>query len=238
MVSLNKLKILFLAAVVTGILMISLILFGIAWINSNPGYYRYAVTIDGLSNYTGEPVTDIIVPMPMRGGNLVFSEEELQYKQFGNWKSVIVVTPHGKMLAFQSLGANLTDIYAEFFKGFDPGELRLTNLQNESLSPLMSGGQDTPVRWNSSTQVRSNCTSVLFLPEDLVPLNVNATDIDVNLELTVSEGIHHSISGDTFRMSILEHIPPDIRGAIPVNVHVARYQSGGNWVPVNEADIR
>jgi hypothetical protein len=39
MVSLSKLKILFLAAAVTVILMFVLTLFGVAWINSNPGYY-------------------------------------------------------------------------------------------------------------------------------------------------------------------------------------------------------
>ncbi|WP_305066171.1 hypothetical protein [Methanoculleus sp.] len=234
MVSLNKLKILFLAAAVTVILMFSLTLFGVAWINSNPGYYRYTVTIGDLSNYTGEPVTDIIVPMPMRDGELVFSEEELQYRQFGNWKSVIVVTPYGKMLAFQSVGANLTDIHAEFFKNFDPGELRLTDPQNESLSPLMRGGLNASAGWNSSTRDGSGYTSVLFLPEDLVPLNASATDVAVNLELTVSEGTHHSISGDTFRVSILEHVPPDIRGVIPVNVHAARYEGGGNWVPISE----
>lgn len=231
MASLTKLKILFLVAAVTGILIISLTLFGVAWINSNPGYYRYVVMVDGLSNYTGELATDIIVPMPMRDGNLVFSEEELQYKQFGNWKSVIVVTPHGKMLAFQSVGANLTDIHAEFFKSFDPGALRLTDLQNETLSPLMSEGLDASAGWNSGTQEGSRYTSVLFFPEDLVPLNTNATDIVVNLELSVSEGIHHSISGDTFRMRILERIPPDIRGAIPVSAHIMKYQDG-NWVPL------
>lgn len=234
MVSLSKLKILFLAAAVTVILMFFLTLFGVAWINSNPGYYRYTVTIGGLSNYIDEPVTDIIVPMPMRDGELVFSEEELQYRQFGNWKSVIVVTPYGKMLAFQSVGTNLTDVHAEFFKNFDPGELRLTDPQNESLSPLMRDGLNSSAGWNSSTQDGSGYTSVLFLPKDLVPLNANATDVAVSLELTVSEGIHHSISGDTFRVSILEHVPPDIRGAIPVNVHAARYEGGGNWVPISE----
>ena len=75
MASLTKLKIVFLVAAVTGILIISLTLFGVAWINSNPGYYRYVVMVDGLSNYTGELATDIIVPMPMRDGNLVFRKK-------------------------------------------------------------------------------------------------------------------------------------------------------------------
>jgi hypothetical protein len=232
MESKNITKILFVVIVIIAAFVVLLPLFGASWINSNPGFYEYKISTEGLSQYQGGLITDIIVPMPMRDGSLVFSEEELQNQQFGNWKSVIVVTPHGKMLAFQSTDGDLTDIDADFFKKFDPGELAVTDIRDESLSPLIRENSDESKEWNSGTENRSEYVSIIFLPEDLVPLNANATDIVVNLELTISEGLNHSILGDTFRVTILERIPPEIRGEIPVNAHITQHLDG-NWVPLN-----
>lgn len=204
--------------------------FGIAWINSNPGLYSYTITTEGLSQYQGGLVTDVIVPIPMKNGELVFSEEELQNQQFGSWKSVIVETPYGKMLAFQSVGEELTDIDATFFRRYDPGELTVTDIQEESLSPLICKNCEEFTKGNAGTQDGPEYFSVIYLPDEIKPLSPDGPDIVINLKVDVSEGLNHSILGDTFRVTVHESIPPEIRGEISVDVVITQYVDG-NYIP-------
>ncbi|WAI00221.1 hypothetical protein [Methanogenium organophilum] len=220
MASINITKILLVVVVGTIAIFLFGTFFGLAWINSNPGQYSYTITTEGLSQYQGGLVTDVIVPIPMRDGELVFPEEELQNQQFGSWKSVIVETPYGKMLAFQSVGEDLTDIDATFFRRYDPGELTVTDISEESLSPLICKNCDGFPEY----------VSVIYLPDELAPLSPDAPDIVINLKADVSEGLNHSILGETFRVTVHESIPPEIRGEINVSVVITRYEDG-IWIP-------
>jgi len=220
MSSKTKSMALILGSVIIGITILLLAVFaGAAWINSNPGCYIYRVSVENLSQYTGGPVTEIIVPVPMRDGELVFSEEDLQNGQSGNWKPGIVETTHGSMLVFRSSGdGNLTDIHAEFFRGFAPGEPTVTRIQNESLSPLTSKASGDSEEWKPDTEY----ISVVILPLNLTPLDPDAGEILIDLELSVSEGLSHSVGGDLFHVNILEQIPPEIRGEIPVGAQITK----------------
>jgi hypothetical protein len=53
-------------------------IFGIGYINNSPGVYKYTVDIIGLENYQPCLITDIIVPLPVRGDQPVFYDDDLQ----------------------------------------------------------------------------------------------------------------------------------------------------------------
>lgn len=57
---------------------LGVLILGLAWADVNPATYTYQVTVTGLENYTGGPVTDILVPLPLREGEMIFSEEDLE----------------------------------------------------------------------------------------------------------------------------------------------------------------
>jgi len=232
MASINYTKILLVVAVGTVALIVFGTFFGVAWINSNPGHYSYTITTEGLSQYEGGPATEIIVPLPMRDGEPVFSKEELENRQFGSWRTALVETPHGTMLAFRPDGGNLTDIGATFSRRYAPGELRITDIRKESLSPLTCDHCDGPATWTNGTPDVPAYSSVIVLTDDLAPLGPDAPDIVIDIDAGVSEGLNHSILGDTYRVRVHENIPPDIRGAVNLSVAITQY-SDGDWVPLN-----
>ena len=141
-----SLKVIILGIIGIIIFFIIVIFAGVAYFNDNPGGYGYTINVEGLSNYQPSLITDIIVPLPVRDGHEVFSNEELQYKSFGDWKSVLVMTPYGKMLAFESIGRNLTDLHAEFFKVYPEGT-KIENITSESFSPVLPFTASNYTQW-------------------------------------------------------------------------------------------
>lgn len=232
MTSINYTKILLVVAVGTVAIIVFGTFFGVAWINSNPGHYSYTVTTEGLAGYEGGPGAEIIVPLPMRDGEPVFSKDELDNQQFGSWTSTVVETPYGTMLAFRSDGEDLTDITAEFSRRYEPGELKIANIREESLSPLTCDHCDGPATWTNGTPDVPQYSSVISLPDDLAPLGPDAGDIVIDIDVGVSEGLNHSILGDTYRVRMHESIPPDVRGDIIVSVDITQYADGA-WVSVD-----
>jgi len=206
--------------------------FGVAWINSNPGHYSYAVATEGLAGYEAGPGTEILVPLPMRGGEPVFSKEELENGRFGSWTPAVVETPHGTMLAFRPDGGTLTDIAATFSRRYEPGELKIADIRKESLSPLTCEHCDGPATWTNGTRDVPAYSSVIVLPEDLAPPGPEAGEIVIDIDAAVSEGLNHSILGDTYRVRMHESIPPEVRGDITVSVAITQY-ADGDWVPVD-----
>jgi len=72
---------------------LGVLILGLAWADVNPATYTYQVTVTGLENYTGGPVTDILVPLPLREGEMIFSEEDLEGQRVGAWKTLFAETP-------------------------------------------------------------------------------------------------------------------------------------------------
>jgi hypothetical protein len=178
------------------------------YLNNNPGAYGYTIHVEGLSGYEPGLITDIIVPLPMRDGQQVFNDEDLQYKSFGQWKSVLVMTPYGKMLAFESVGRNLTDIQAEFFRGYPP-EMRIENITSESLSPVLPFAPSDYTQWVYGKD--HAFSTIVFIPDSIRPLTPGRGDITFELQLDAFEGMLHSIRGKSYQVLVKEVIPPGVR---------------------------
>jgi hypothetical protein len=194
--------------------------FAVAYINNSPGLYRYTVDIRGLENYESGYITDIIVPLPVRDGQSVFTDDELQYKTFGNWKSLIIVTKFGKMLAFQNVGGNLTRIHATFSKKY-PGGTVIRNITQESLSPVLPLVHSDYSLLDPGSDSRRDYSSIVYIPDTIKPLHGGSDYLNVSLELFADEGMQHSISGNVYKVQISERIPPGVYNSTKVVVHVS-----------------
>ena len=198
---------------------------GIAYINNSPGLYKYTVDIQGLENYEPSMITDIIVPMPQRDGKPVFNDDDVQYQTFGNWKSIIVVTRVGKMLAFQSVGRNLTSIHAEFYKKYPEGTV-IQNITSESLSPVLPRVDSGYTQWLGEPDFDHDYSTLIYIPRTIRPLHSQGDSLVISLELIASEGLQHSISGKTYQVVVSERIPPGTYNSTPITVQVSERRSG------------
>jgi hypothetical protein len=195
-------------------------IFSIGYINNSPGLYKYSVDIEGLNNYQPSLITDIIVPIPMRDSEQVFADDELQYQKFGNWKTVLVVTKYGKMLAFESVGRNLTDIHAVFYRKY-PGGTRIKNITSESLSPVLPvsvSPYSQPIGVNNSL---GNYSTIVYIPDTIRPLHAENDLLTFNIELSATEGMQHSQVGSTYHVEINEKIPPGVYNMTEVLARVS-----------------
>ncbi len=194
--------------------------FSLAFINNSPGVYRYTVDIQGLENYEPGYITDIFVPLPVRDGQMVFADDELQYKTFGNWKSLIVVTKFGKMLAFQTVGGNLTGIHAVFSKKY-PGGTVIRNITQESLSPILPLVHSDYSLLDPGPDTGRDYSSIIYIPDTIKPFHGGSDYLTVSLELFADEGMQHSLSGNVYKVQISERIPPGVYNHTQVVVHVS-----------------
>lgn len=187
-----------------------IILAGVAWINNSPGGYKYTIDVQGLDMFTSGLVTDIIVPIPYRNGQQEISDLDLQYKTFGDWKSMLVVTPYGKMLAFEKLGENLTDIHAEFYTSYSDG-ITIENITEDSFSPVLLYTPSPYTQWITLKDPTHDYSTIIYVPASVQPLQSEFGEIHLNLELDAFEGMQHSMVGKGYRVVIKEVIPPDAR---------------------------
>jgi hypothetical protein len=187
-------------------------------IKNKPAYYFYGISVQGLENYGGNMATDILVPMPVKDGIPILSDEDLQYKHFGNWTSMIVVTKYGKMIAFQSKDKNLTDISANFIKNAGDGLINMTGL---ALYPVSSENNMTNyTMWvGGSENVRNNSTYV-FIDPYIKTNNGNNGTITFRLKFVGDEGKSSGITGDVYEIQIVEDVPVGVIGPIPVMAQV------------------
>jgi len=184
--------------------------------NNMPGYYEYTVSVRGLNNYQSGTITDIIVPLPMRDGKDVFSDDELQYKKFGDWTSLLVMTGSGKMLAFQTTERNLTNIEAKFFRQYPDG-IEIRNVLNESLFPVLAMNEvsDSPQEKTSREFI-----SKIYLNNATLPYDRSRPPVTFDLILTMNGGMIHSVRQGSYQVSILETVPHETRGWIPVSARI------------------
>jgi hypothetical protein len=207
--------------IIAFIAVISLVwFFGIGYINNSPGVYKYTVDIEGLENYEPSLITDIIVPLPVRGDQSVFNDDDLQYRTFGTWKTVLVMTRFGKMLAFESVGRNLTDIHAEFYQKYPEGT-RIENITRESLSPVLPLSPSAYAGNAEGNDPAHDYSTIIYIPDTIRPLHPETDSLTFNLELTASEGMQRSRAGRTYQVVILEKFPPNVNNMTPVAAHVS-----------------
>jgi len=209
-------------AVATGaaiVVLLLAVLIGTTLIHDMPATSTYTVSVNGLDRYTGGLATDILVPIPMINGKQAFSDEEMQYRQFGQWKSMLVVTPQGKMIAFQTLDRNLTNIHAQWFR-----ESRTNKTRIDSPVGLLSP-KINPAEGNYTRAVHpegEDYVSKVYIDEGMKALDVNNGTITFELSFFVSEGTNLGFMGKTYNAKVSEEIPAEVWKTIPVTVHIEK----------------
>jgi hypothetical protein len=211
-----------------------LILGGPNYFENQPASYEYTIKVKGLSNYNGSLVTDIIVPIPMKNGKQIFTDEEMQYQSFGIWTSILVVTKQGKMLAFQTGNTNLTDIDAIFKKDLNYSIDEKDVMQDALLHPVSYDITANYTIWIYGDKIQNYSTFVYTDPNLQSRKGYNNT-ITYNLGFTVRNGIVHGIARNTYRVDVFEVIPEDIKGPIPVKAQIAIMGDTGwnSFIPDN-----
>lgn len=189
--------------------------------------YEYTVKIHNASSYGGSPGTDILVPLPMIGGEAeIFTEKILEYETFGDWKPVLVMTDDGKMLALQSMNGTFTNVSAEFIstrilRGEDDGGI--TSIDDLSLSPVIHASEEAPSS-QTSGQCSPHALTLVYVPESIQPLSDNAPPLGIEIELAVLD----------YRLYGSVTVSADTRGRVPVPIRAFTRRSsteggGLNW---------
>ncbi len=208
-------------------------------------YYDYSISVQGLSNYNYNPklndspkdswfdfsvqalnVTTVIVPIPMKNREQIFTDEEMQNRSFGVWTSRLVGTEQGKMLAFQTKNKNLTDINARFRKNFDYNIIKylIKNVLSYPvlLYPVSSIAATNNTLRSHNKNVR-NYTTYVYIDQNVQPVKSNNNTITFNLEFTVKNKDVHNRTLNTYRINIFKVIREGSKGPIPVKARLTNY---------------
>jgi len=189
---------------------------------TTPIYY-YDIEITGLDHYQNIGITDIIVPLPVKDGEQIFTDEELQYRSFGDWTSLLVMTKEGKMLAFQSTNATLTDIRASFRKEVD------VDMLSQIKNPVKYGALLHPIsdvvphRPNERDDYRvymPSYVTYIYIDEDIEPMYGGDNPITFHVCFVGSGRRVLGVWEGMYSESIHEEIPEDLGGPIPVGYHI------------------
>jgi hypothetical protein len=193
----------------------------LAYLATSPGYYDYSVTTSGLDQYRGGLTTDIIVPLPAIDGVPVIPEEMIQYRKFGNWTSLLVVTPNGKMIAFQTGDRNLTDINAHFLVPLE-GPALFSPAPHDLLQPMPGESEDNRTIREDISRTTSAYSSQVYLDENIRPVRNGSNPVRIDLNLVFSEGMSSGRFGDYYHTRILEDFPEGWTGWATVRVQLTR----------------
>lgn len=209
--TINKTKLVIGVTAIIAIAIVFYLLFiavdGTVFFESDAAVYYYNIEVKGLHNYTSFGVTDIIVPIPMKNSEQVFSDEELQYKSFGDWKSVLVVAKEGKMLAFQTTKTNLTNINASFKKYVNYSIDAENPLKNALLYPV-------------SNETAVNYTTYVYIDPKIESKLSNNNSITLEITLYIEGEAARSERVYQYRVDVRENIPEGIKGPILVKAWI------------------
>lgn len=103
-----------------------------ASMDQNPNCYEYRVMISGLNGIVVDDPKLIAVPLPEMDGTPVFDDEEIQGRTCGAWRTEVITTEYGKLLALKSASGTLNDVDLKFTKEY-PYRIRINNLQNDTM---------------------------------------------------------------------------------------------------------
>ncbi|MDV2480992.1 hypothetical protein F8E02_03005 [Methanoculleus sp. Wushi-C6] len=173
-----------------------------------PGHYSYVVSITGLSDYQGDPITEVVVPIPAIGGSPVFSEKDLQRMISGNCTPLPVMTKDGEMLALRLVGTDLTDISAAKSRDFS---------KDPSLEEVQEGVFVPSSLWPSET---ANASPYIIIPDSLRPVSSDPGPISISINVTVFGSTTFGEHRPDYLISIVEQIPPGRTGIIPVEPRI------------------
>lgn len=195
--------------------------------NQGMGTVEYTVTVTGLNGQNNDFISEVVVPLPMQNGESLIMSEIIDGQTFGDWRAEPVVFPgtNEEMLAFRHVGANQTDIHAEFYQ-YLPDGLVVDDTNKVYMSPVLGGLE--PLRMAGRSALSSE-----VLPEYMYRSMVSFSDNSENSSDLVSYEILFAIelritTGKTGFMTrwieylfrINESVQSEYSGFIPVNVSV------------------
>lgn len=194
--------------------------------SNHPSGFSYVVRVTGLEGVSAGPITDVIVPMPILNGEQGFPDRELQYQQFGNWTSQIVVTGDTKMLAFQTTDRTLTDINATFMRTAN----QRIDLSRTGLAPILSSGGMMPQSLSGDST--RNTTARIYLDEEIGGHASRDSTITVTCEIYTGGAVSYGRGEPLYRIRFSETVPDDRRGWIEVDPLVEYYNTTeSQWKP-------
>ena len=170
--------------------------------------YSYAVSVTGLSGYRGDPITEIVLPLPAVGDSPIFSGEDLRWMTSDNCTTLPVTTEDGEMLGLRLPGADLTDASAAHSGGF---------LKDLSREEIAEGGF---VPGLSHLSKAGNASPYIIIPDSLRPVSDDPEPILASINFTVFGGRTSGEQRPDYLISIMEQIPPGKTGIIPVEPQV------------------
>ncbi|HOI14321.1 MAG TPA: hypothetical protein PLG75_10695 [Methanoculleus sp.] len=170
--------------------------------------YSYAVSVTGLSGYRGDPVMEIVLPLPAIGGSPVFSGEDLRRMTSDNCTTLPVTTEDGEMLGLRLPGTDLTDASAAQSGGFS----------REVSREEIAGGGFVPGL--SRLSKAGDTSPYIIIPGSLRPVSADPEPIWVSINFIVFGGRTSGEQRPDYRISIMEQIPPGKTGIIPVEPQV------------------
>ncbi|MFA5267575.1 MAG: hypothetical protein WC379_06350 [Methanoregula sp.] len=191
----------------------------LAYLATSPAYFDYSITTGGLDRYEGGLTTDIIVPLPVKDGIPVIPEKAIQYRRFGNWTSLLVVTPQGKMIAFQTGDRDLTDINAHFFVPLE-GPALFSRASPEMLQPAIDQGAGDRATRADDSGVTTVFSSQVYLDENIRPVINRSPPVRIDLDMVYSEGMSFGRYGEYYHARTGEEIAGGSTGWIPVRVQL------------------
>jgi hypothetical protein len=179
----------------------------LAWHEHLPGLVSYHVWITGLEGVSGEGVTTLLVPLPMKDGEMVIPPSRLVNQTFENWTTALLKTEDGTMLAFQDQHSNLTDIQGDFYVS-EENITGTKRLPEEYLSPVLETISD------------DRYTTVIYVDEGIR----SQGNLTVNLRLSAGGGLYHGMFEQMYRTEVQETVPAGTVGRIVVTAEVEEYR--------------
>jgi hypothetical protein len=191
--------------------------------SSLPGLGTYDVKISGLDGLNGSGNTQIYIPMPMEGDAPLFLNKSL-YVESPGWSSRVIDTPHGMMYCLYTNNTSPGNVTAYNNRGFFNISLNdeIAIIRKAEMAPLYPVSNETApyTYWLSSDLRKKNYTSYIYL-EGIKPSGGNVT-INFLLELKVWERSTAGQRTEGFNAEIIEDIPANASGWIPVTVQILK----------------
>ncbi len=170
--------------------------------------YSYAVSVTGLSDYQGDPIIDIVVPIPAIGGSPIFSGEDFRQITSDNCTPIPAMTEDGEMLALRLRGTDLTDVSAAKSGGFSR-DLSLEKVQGGVFVPGPSRPSEA-----------GNASPYITIPDSLRPVSTDPSPISVSINFTIFGSTTSGEHRPDYLVSIAEQIPSGRTGIIPVEPRI------------------
>lgn len=196
---------------------------------SHPGAFKYEITVTGLSGITGDGSPRIGIPLPVKTDNTpVFQEHDINNRTFGIWTSRLVMAGEGTMIQFSTSEENVTDIHAVFYRE-EEGEMNRYRDLAEKMSPDIRNASTPYTRWMYNKTVQESPVTLVVIDPGQEP-RAESPNLTFDLEFYAGGGTVSSQERDWYRLSVVEDIPADLTGSIPVRVQIGKHVNN-RWIP-------